>query len=732
MSTLRFGERARKVTNFSRVNETEQQTSLTEMKKMLLLAKSEITNLRMENLLLRRTSLLSFVGGRESTPTSEKIVRTNSTDSFDTISRKNEKIIEDELLRNEILQLRSQNEELITSNNYMKYQYKNNKNENTSNSSFDSITIIKSHNGSGYNSDNGENCSENGKNCENSEVVIGEVYRRKSSKFFEFHFAEELAGIAVTDAERRGSENFRRLSLSMSKKEIMKDSAENNEFNNDGENVHNQNICEESSINKNNFGESDIVPRNVPQNILEICPRNRNDYSNEKNRNKRENKNLPVNIDSVSTNNVSSNGHDDNDKNNNENENENDFNIENKNLENIIIDEETKKMKNDCEEGEVENEEEKEVVIKVVDKFAEDYEALQLILSIEEKLIIIDDYMKFNGNGDQKKEKAVVKRIENEVGKKSVRLTSNKTEGLEKEVEKDVEKEVEKDVEKEVEKNVEKEGEKEVEKDGVMNILFNAFSSPFFSQSVAENSESDISPILSPLPLSPSSSSFSDVPISESSTPLTPATSTSFPINSSIQIKEKIEKNGIKSCHSENESMTPITDNIFDENNSELKENKKKENDEEKNFEKIPRHLQLNRNLQSKRGLKKKSKKDSIEDGEKLKTEINGIVDDTRLNVLSGFFDIVSSVFSPVKGNDVIVTTDSTPYTERDDSNYDINDDGNSAEIVKNLENRESTTCLPVGYYDSDLKQFCRVLPKYEISVKKNKKKDNFIDFTGI
>ena len=73
MSTLRFGERARKVRNFSRVNETEQQTSLLEMKKMLLLAKSGITNLRMENLLLRRTSLLTFVGGRESTPTSEKI-----------------------------------------------------------------------------------------------------------------------------------------------------------------------------------------------------------------------------------------------------------------------------------------------------------------------------------------------------------------------------------------------------------------------------------------------------------------------------------------------------------------------------------------------------------------------------------------------------------------------------------------------------------------------------------
>ena len=113
MSTLRFGERARKVTNFSRVNETEQQTSLLEMKKMLLLAKSEITNLRMENLLLRRTSLLTFVGGRESTPTSEKIERTSSIDSFDTVSRKNEKNIEDEMLRNEIIQLRNQNEELL-------------------------------------------------------------------------------------------------------------------------------------------------------------------------------------------------------------------------------------------------------------------------------------------------------------------------------------------------------------------------------------------------------------------------------------------------------------------------------------------------------------------------------------------------------------------------------------------------------------------------------------------
>ena len=768
MSTLRFGERARKVTNFSRVNETEQQTSLLEMKKMLLLAKSEITNLRMENLLLRRTSLLTFVGGRESTPTSEKIERTSSIDSFDTVSRKNEKNVEDEMLRNEIIQLRNQNEELLNKNIYMEYKYKNNKN-NKNGDSLDSITIIKSHNGSEYSSDNGENCSENGKISENSEVLIGDVYRRKSSKFFEYHFADELAGIAVTEKERRGSENFRRISLSMSKKEIMKDIQENKEFNNNGEYINIDKNSEKSSKNINNLGESDNrVPRNVPQNVLEICPRNRNVYSNERNRSKRESKNHTSINNGVSTSNVPRNEYDDkcnknNNDNNNNNNNSNNYNNNNnnnnddefQNIENSNIDEETKEIKNNCEEDDKVN----EVVIKVVDKFAEDYEALQLILSIEEKLVIIDDYMKFNGNGDHKKEKVAEKRNENEVGKRSVRSPSNKTDVLEKGV---------KENEKvEVKVAVEKVTEREVEKEGVMDVFFSAFRSPFFTQSVAENLESEMSSIVSPLPLSPSVSSvfsLSDIPTSEPSTPLTPATSTSFPTTLSNQIKDG---NDSKCCHSGNGSMTSISDNNLENNNTQLEKDKNEnenqsentneniENGKEKNLERVPRNLQLNRNLKSKRGLKKNSKKDSLQDSQKLKTEIDGIFGDTRLNVLSGFFDIVSSVFAPVKANDIIVTADSTQCTEIDNNNNhnnnsksnnnnnnnnssnntddEIINDGNSAEIVKNLENTESNTCLPVGYYDSDLKQFCRVLPKYEISVKKLKKKeDDSIDFTRI
>ena len=57
MSTLRFGERARKVTNHTRINEVEQHLSINEMKKLLVMAKSEINQLKMENALLRRTVL---------------------------------------------------------------------------------------------------------------------------------------------------------------------------------------------------------------------------------------------------------------------------------------------------------------------------------------------------------------------------------------------------------------------------------------------------------------------------------------------------------------------------------------------------------------------------------------------------------------------------------------------------------------------------------------------------
>ena len=137
---------------------------------------------------------------------------------------------------------------------------------------------------------------------------------------------------------------------------------------------------------------------------------------------------------------------------------------------------------------------------------------------------------------------------------------------------------------------------------------------------------------------------------------------------------------------------------ISDNENENTNENK--ENGKEKNLERVPRNLQLNRNLKSKRGLKKNSKKDSLQDSEKLKTEIDGIFGDTRLNVLSGFFDIVSSVFAPVKANDIIVTADSTQCTEIDNNNNHNNNNNskssnnNDDEIINDGNSAENATKL--------------------------------------
>ena len=837
------------------MNETEQQASFLEMKKMLILAKSEITNLRMENLLLRRNTLLTFVGGRESTPSSEKIERNSSIGSFEMATNQSMSYIEEETLRNEILQLKYENDELKKKNNY----------RNKNNNNYDSITIIKSHMDSDSTSEIGENNSENGKISLTSEIRIGDVYERKSSKFFEFHFADELAGLAVTELEKKGSENFRKLSISMNKKEIIKNINDDNNDdinNNDSNNTSNKSISNSNS--KNGDAESGevseggsprkftlnglgIVPRNVTENVLEICPRNRNVYSNERNRNKRPNSVIKnVCIDSTKSdksinndNNNNNNNDNSNDDNNNNNKNNDDSNKSNNDIDhndneiknridlhcdnddnNSTYDLEIKyKNKNDkLSNAEVENSKirngenisevmkvktenisekselelnsekekekekrkgnEKEVVVKVVDEYADDYEALQLILSIEEKLVIIDDYMKFNN--DVKKEKD--KEVENRSVRNSPKMVSTKT-----------------ILPKMISPKLQI---KEKEPEGVMDVLYSTFlpflvaSPPSPSLSPSPTStfslKEEVSPLLSPLPLSTSTSSvfsLSGTP-SDPTTPLTSGTSNSFPMNSMI-FKSK-SNDGIRlneydinnmnnnnNNNNINDNMNDKIDNNSDNNNknngSTIIENNYNNDSNGIDYQKdkedhnLSRNPLLNRNFKIKRGLRRNTRKDILRDGEKLKDEIDGMFDETRLNVISGFLEIVSTVFSPLRNEVTDKETKIAPvgidhndinnknYFDNDididdndddndnDDNYnndnnndiDYNDkiinDGDSALIVKNLENSESSTCLPVGYYDANLRQFCRVLPKYEVSPKKLKRKDNnVIDFTRI